>query len=67
MISKSVLHLFPGVPQDFEAVRVFEAIRVFEAVKENLHTQKTPGFLLGFLFNYFKLNFFVFIFLFKYS
>jgi len=61
MIPESVLHLFPGVPQDFEAVKVFEV------VKENLHTQKTPRFLLGFLFNYFKLNFFVFIFLFKYS
>jgi len=47
MIPESVLHLFPGVPQDFEAVKVFEV------VKENLHTQKTPRFLLGFLFNYF--------------
>jgi len=26
-LTESVLHLFPGVPQDFEAVRVFEAVK----------------------------------------
>jgi hypothetical protein len=41
MIPASVLHLFPGVPQD-----------VLHVQQKNLNTQKTPGFILGLELNF---------------